>query len=167
MSQNGSGNHPAHTAPAGGRAVRALLRREGLAALAAGLAGFVLLSGDWLLLLVAFLLPDLAMAGYAFGSRAGARIYNLAHTHAAPALLTGSLQAQAADMRQATRGDGCLAPPDPDRAGRRGRSAGTAVPGSRSASMTGAYAACPSDVSVAKRAGLAVIETSQFVSQGV
>jgi hypothetical protein len=90
MSQNGSGTHPAHAAPAGGRTVRALLRLEGLAALAAGLAGFFLLSGDWLLLLVAFLVPDLAMAGYALGPRAGARIYNLAHTHAAPALLAAA-----------------------------------------------------------------------------
>jgi len=33
------------------------------------------------------LAPDLAMAGYAFGPKAGARAYNLAHTYLAPALL--------------------------------------------------------------------------------
>ena len=64
-----------------------MLRIEGLAAVAAGLAGYDALTDGWMLLAVAALVPDLSMIGYAFGPRAGARAYNLAHTYTAPALL--------------------------------------------------------------------------------
>jgi hypothetical protein len=87
---NAFANHTIQAGPVGWPGIRTMLRLEGLAALAAGLAGFFSLSDDWLLLVAMFLLPDLAMAGYALGPRTGARIYNVAHTHAAPALLAAA-----------------------------------------------------------------------------
>lgn len=69
------------------RPVLTLLRLEGAAALAAGLAGYFTLTDGWLTLAVFALAPDLAMIGYAFGPRTGSRFYNIAHTYLAPALL--------------------------------------------------------------------------------
>lgn len=69
------------------RPVLALLRLEGIAAFAAGLAGYFALTDGWLTLAAFALAPDLAMVGYAFGNRAGAWLYNLAHTYLVPALL--------------------------------------------------------------------------------
>jgi hypothetical protein len=64
-----------------------LLRLENLAvAIAAGLA-FHRLGSNWMLFAVLFLAPDLAMLGYLAGPRIGARLYNLAHTYVAVALL--------------------------------------------------------------------------------
>jgi hypothetical protein len=64
-----------------------LLRLEGAAAVVAGLTGYFALSDSWWLLATAVLAPDLSMIGYAFGPKTGARLYNLVHTYAAPALL--------------------------------------------------------------------------------
>jgi hypothetical protein len=64
-----------------------ILRLEGLAAFAAGITAFALLGGNWWLFAALFLLPDLGMLGYLRGPKAGAFTYNLAHTHAGPALL--------------------------------------------------------------------------------
>lgn len=72
------------------RPLQILLRLEGLAAFAAGIAGYVLLADGWLLLAVLALAPDLAMAGYLFGPRAGALAYNAAHTTIGPALLAAA-----------------------------------------------------------------------------
>lgn len=66
-----------------------LLRLEGLATLAAAVVAYDLAGGSWLLFAALFLLPDLAMAGYLAGPRAGALAYNLAHSHLAPALVGG------------------------------------------------------------------------------
>lgn len=67
--------------------VTVLLRLENLAvAIAAGLA-FHRLGGNWMLFAVLVLAPDLAMLGYLAGPRTGARLYNLAHTYVAVALL--------------------------------------------------------------------------------
>lgn len=67
--------------------VTVLLRLENLAlALAAGLA-FRALGGNWVLFAALFLAPDLAMLGYLAGPSIGARLYNLAHTYVAVALL--------------------------------------------------------------------------------
>lgn len=63
-----------------------LLRAEGLTASAAALVCYFSLTNSWVLIVTA-LLPDLAMIGYAFGPRIGARAYNAAHTYVAPALL--------------------------------------------------------------------------------
>lgn len=67
--------------------VRILLRLEGAAAFAAGLLAYLSLTEGWLTLAIFALVPDLSAAGYAFGPKIGARIYNLAHTYVAPALL--------------------------------------------------------------------------------
>jgi len=58
-----------------------LLRLEGLVALTAGIAAFVLLGGHWPTFALLFLVPDLSMLGYLAGPRAGAIAYNTAHTY--------------------------------------------------------------------------------------
>ena len=45
------------------------------------------LGASWTQFTLLFLAPDLAMAGYFFGKRAGAVLYNSAHTYLAPGLL--------------------------------------------------------------------------------
>ncbi|HEX4296183.1 MAG TPA: DUF4260 domain-containing protein [Rhizomicrobium sp.] len=55
-------------------------RLEGLALLAAGLAPYARLGGDWMLFAKLFLLPDLSFAAYLFGPRAGAFAYNAMHS---------------------------------------------------------------------------------------
>ena len=80
---------PAPTVPAPSRAkagfvlgsVRALLRLEGFAALAAAAAIYAQAGFSWPAFALFFLAPDLAMLGYLAGPRAGAVAYNLAHTY--------------------------------------------------------------------------------------
>lgn len=72
------------------RPLAILLRLEGFAAFAAGIAGYALLADGWLMLAVLALAPDLAMAGYLLGPRAGALAYNAAHTYLGPALLAAA-----------------------------------------------------------------------------
>lgn len=67
-----------------------LLRLEGAALLLAALAGYARVDGAWWAFAAAFLLPDVAMAGYLAGKRAGAAAYNLAHTEALPLALLGA-----------------------------------------------------------------------------
>ena len=43
----------------------------------------------WLPFFLLLLIPDLSMLAYIGGPRAGAAVYNLAHTYAAPALVGG------------------------------------------------------------------------------
>jgi hypothetical protein len=74
-------------APITERPILTLLRLEGAAALVAGLSGYFALSDGWVTLAIFALAPDVAMLGYIFGPRAGARLYNAAHTYLAPALL--------------------------------------------------------------------------------
>ena len=66
-----------------------LLRLEGGVEFACALAAFHLLHGSWMLLALLFLLPDLSMLGYLLNSRAGAWIYNAAHSYVTPAVLAG------------------------------------------------------------------------------
>ncbi|MCU0790025.1 MAG: DUF4260 domain-containing protein [Nitratireductor sp.] len=73
--------------PVAERPILILLRLEGAAAFAAGLAGYFMLADGWLTLAIFALAPDLSMLGYAFGPVAGSRVYNLAHTYLGPALL--------------------------------------------------------------------------------
>jgi hypothetical protein len=68
-------------ATANGTVVR-WLRLEGLAALAAGVALYGALGGDWLWLLPLLLVPDLSMVGYLRDTRLGAAGYNLVHNWA-------------------------------------------------------------------------------------
>jgi hypothetical protein len=67
--------------------VRGLLRAEGALVLALAILAYRHLGGSWTLFAALFLAPDLTMAGYLFGPRRGALIYNLGHTYVAPALL--------------------------------------------------------------------------------
>lgn len=64
-----------------------LLRAEALAVFAAGTALFFLLGGELWLFAVLFFAPDLSIAGYAAGSKAGSVLYNAVHSYALPAVL--------------------------------------------------------------------------------
>jgi Domain of unknown function (DUF4260) len=65
-------------------AVRVWLRLEGLVALMVALWFYAQHSGGWTLFGVLFLLPDLSLAAYLAGPRAGARAYNLVHSYSLP-----------------------------------------------------------------------------------
>ena len=65
------------------------LRVENLAILVAALAVYAAYDFRWWMLALLFLAPDLAMLGYLLGNRAGAAIYNGAHTYATPLLCGG------------------------------------------------------------------------------
>jgi hypothetical protein len=71
----------AASGPASG-GVRAVLRLEGAAAFAAAVALYGHAGFSWPLFALLFLAPDLAMLAYLLGPRAGALVYNLAHTYA-------------------------------------------------------------------------------------
>ena len=58
---------------------RTWLRLEGLAALVAGVAGYLAARGDPIWLVPALLAVDLSMAGYLIGAHPGAILYNVAH----------------------------------------------------------------------------------------
>jgi hypothetical protein len=75
---------PASRAAAGPASggVRTVLRLEGAAALAVALALYAHAGFSWPLFALLFLAPDLAMLAYLIGPRAGALVYNLAHTYA-------------------------------------------------------------------------------------
>lgn len=69
---------------------RRWLQLEGLAVLIAGAAAFGRLGGDYLWLIPALLVPDLAIAGYLAGPRIGAFVYNLVHNWALGLAVTGA-----------------------------------------------------------------------------
>jgi hypothetical protein len=65
-----------------------ILRSEGLVLLAAALATyFAGLDEPWWLVPLLLFVPDAFMVGYAKSRRAGALLYNFAHSYPAPALL--------------------------------------------------------------------------------
>ena len=66
---------------------RPWLRLEGLAALTAAALLYQHFGLRWFWFGVLFLAPDLSMLGYLAGARIGARIYNLAHSYAAAAIV--------------------------------------------------------------------------------
>jgi hypothetical protein len=72
---------------AGTGSVAVLLRAEALVELALVVSAYRYLGGAWLMFATLFLVPDLSMVGYLINPRVGARLYNLAHTYIAPALL--------------------------------------------------------------------------------
>jgi len=78
-----------------GGGVRLLLRGEGVVVLAAALAAYAQFGAGWGMFAVWLLVPDLSMLGYLAGPRAGAALYNAAHSYAgAVALLVlGALAA--------------------------------------------------------------------------
>jgi hypothetical protein len=79
----------APTTAAIGGVPRLVLRAEGLALFAVATGGFALTGLSWWLYAALFLVPDLSMAAYAIGPRAGARAYNALHSTILPAILVG------------------------------------------------------------------------------
>jgi len=68
-------------------APKILLHLEGLAVFATACVVYHGLGGSWLQFAVLFLAPDLAMIGYALGTRIGAVAYNVTHTYITVGLL--------------------------------------------------------------------------------
>jgi hypothetical protein len=79
-----------------------VLRAEGLVLLAAALTAYVWALDEplWLVPLLLFA-PDLLMVGYARSTRAGAALYNLAHSYPAPALVGAAALAGSAPRWEA------------------------------------------------------------------
>ena len=69
------------------QSVTAILRLEGFVAFAAAVTAYWFLGGNWWLFAVLLLAPDLAFFAYSAGARTGAKVYNLAHTYAVPAVI--------------------------------------------------------------------------------
>ncbi len=67
--------------------VRILLRVEGLALLAGMTALYAVWDGSWWVYAALFFVPDLSFAAYLLGPRAGAIVYNAAHSYVLPVLL--------------------------------------------------------------------------------
>lgn len=68
-------------------AVINMLRLEGLAALVAAVTAYWFLGGNWWVFALLLLAPDLSFFGLLAGEKAGAKLYNLAHTYTVPAVL--------------------------------------------------------------------------------
>ena len=67
---------------------RRILRSEGVVLFVAALAGyFAGLDEPWWLVPLLLFVPDVFMVGYAKSHRAGAMLYNAAHSYIAPAVL--------------------------------------------------------------------------------
>jgi uncharacterized protein DUF4260 len=72
--------------------VRALLRLEGVVLFAGMTLLYALWDGSWWVYAILFLAPDLSFAAYLAGPRAGAIVYNAAHSYLLPvALMTTGL----------------------------------------------------------------------------
>jgi Domain of unknown function (DUF4260) len=69
--------------------LRTLLRLEGLTLFVGMTLLYAVWDGSWLVYAILFLAPDLSFAAYLAGPRAGAIVYNAAHSYMAPmALMT-------------------------------------------------------------------------------
>src|SRR3954470_17264550 len=64
-----------------------LLRIEGFMAAVVALAVYARMDASWWLFVILVLVPDVSMLGYLGGERAGAALYNAAHTTILPLLL--------------------------------------------------------------------------------
>ncbi|MGQ0683854.1 DUF4260 domain-containing protein [Bradyrhizobium sp.] len=72
--------------------VRALLRMEGVVLFAGMTLLYALWDGSWWVYAILFLAPDLSFAAYLAGPKAGALVYNAAHSYLGPvALMTAGL----------------------------------------------------------------------------
>lgn len=72
--------------------VKTLLRLEGLTLFAGMVLLYAIWGGSWVVFALLFLAPDLSFLAYLADSRAGAILYNAAHSYMAPvALLTAGL----------------------------------------------------------------------------
>lgn len=78
-------NEPGHAT--GG--VAWLLRAEGLCLLTAAVQLYARSGSDWRLFAALFLVPDLSFLAYLAGPRAGAAVYNCAHSLIGPLALAG------------------------------------------------------------------------------
>ena len=80
---------PANPEPTGAASggVRTLLRLEGLALFLGMTLLYGVWDGSWWVYAILFLAPDLSFAGYLAGPKAGAVIYNAAHSYMAPVAL--------------------------------------------------------------------------------
>lgn len=67
--------------------VRTLLRLEGAALAAACMVFYSYFEGSWAMFAILLLAPDLSFLSYLGGPRAGAVVYNVAHTAIIPMLL--------------------------------------------------------------------------------
>ena len=67
---------------------RLLLRLEGAALFFCALYFYHSAGSDWLLFIVLFLWPDIAMLGYLVNPKIGSSLYNLTHTEVIPVALT-------------------------------------------------------------------------------
>jgi hypothetical protein len=67
--------------------VRLWLRLEGLAALVLAVYLYARGGHSWGLFALLFFTPDLSFAGYLAGPRAGATVYNVAHSYVVPTVL--------------------------------------------------------------------------------
>jgi hypothetical protein len=63
------------------------IRADAMGVLAATLWAVTVTHGSWAWFFALLLLPDASMAGYLFGSRAGAAVYNTGHMYAWPLAL--------------------------------------------------------------------------------
>jgi len=81
-----------HGAATGG--VRTLLRLEGLTLFVGMTLLYGLWEGSWWVYVILFLVPDISFAAYLAGPKAGAIVYNAAHSYLAPvALMTAGFAA--------------------------------------------------------------------------
>jgi uncharacterized protein DUF4260 len=67
--------------------LRTLLRLEGLTLLAGMVLLYAIRDGSWWVFAVLFLAPDLSFLAYLAGPKAGAMVYNAAHSYMAPMAL--------------------------------------------------------------------------------
>jgi hypothetical protein len=67
--------------------LRTLLRLEGLTLFAGMTLLYAVWAGSWWIYAILFLVPDLSFAAYLAGPRAGAIVYNAAHSYMAPVAL--------------------------------------------------------------------------------
>jgi Domain of unknown function (DUF4260) len=67
--------------------LRALLRLEGLTLFAGMVLLYAVWDGSWWVFALLFLAPDLSFLAYLAGPRAGAMVYNVAHSYMAPMAL--------------------------------------------------------------------------------
>ncbi len=70
--------------------LRTLLRLEGLMLFAGMTLLYAVWGGEWWIYAVLFLAPDLSFLGYLAGPKAGAVVYNSAHSYMAPMVLMTS-----------------------------------------------------------------------------
>ena len=70
-------------------APRIWLLLEGLTLFVGSLVAFSTTHQSWWLVLLVLLVPDVFAVGYAFGTRIGAHLYNVAHATPLPALVVG------------------------------------------------------------------------------